>query len=48
MIVTPDQWLAFLAAAILITLSPGPDNLMVLSLGIARGRRQGMVFGKTA
>ncbi|WP_293766143.1 LysE family translocator [uncultured Aquitalea sp.] len=45
MIVTPDQWLAFLAAAILITLSPGPDNLMVLSLGIARGRRQGMVFG---
>lgn len=42
---SPDQILAFLAAAMLITLSPGPDNLMVLSLGIARGRRHGMVFG---
>ena len=42
---TPDQIVAFLAAAMLITLSPGPDNLMVLSLGIARGRRHGMVFG---
>lgn len=28
-----------------ITVSPGPDNLMVLSVGMARGRRQGMVFG---
>lgn len=35
----------FLAAAALITLSPGPDNLMVLSLGLARGRRQGVSFG---
>lgn len=42
---SPDQIFAFLAAAMLITLSPGPDNLMVLSLGIARGRRHGMVFG---
>lgn len=40
-----EQALGFLAAAVAITLSPGPDNLMVLSLGIARGRRQGMVFG---
>lgn len=39
------QLLGFLAAAILITLSPGPDNLMVLSTGIARGRRHGMAFG---
>ncbi|MDC7702937.1 LysE family translocator [Vogesella indigofera] len=45
MMLTPDQIVAFLAAAMLITLSPGPDNLMVLSLGIARGRRHGMVFG---
>lgn len=42
---TPDQLFGFLAAAILITLSPGPDNLMVLSTGIARGRRHGMAFG---
>lgn len=40
-----EQALGFLAAAVLITLSPGPDNLMVLSLGVARGRRAGMVFG---
>ncbi|RMD00718.1 LysE family translocator [Aquitalea palustris] len=45
MIVTPEQLAAFTAAAMLITLSPGPDNLMVLSLGIAKGRRQGMAFG---
>ena len=42
---TLDQLLAFLLAASLITISPGPDNLMVLSLGISRGRKQGMVFG---
>lgn len=40
-----EQALGFMAAAVLITLSPGPDNLMVLSLGVARGRRAGMVFG---
>jgi threonine/homoserine/homoserine lactone efflux protein len=40
-----DQIAGFLAAAVLITLSPGPDNLMVLSLGISRGRSQGMAFG---
>ena len=39
------QALGFLAAAMLVTLSPGPDNLMVLGLGMSRGRRQGMVFG---
>jgi len=42
---TPDQALAFLAAAVLITLSPGPDNLMVLGLGMSRGRKAGMSFG---
>lgn len=41
----PAQFAAFLAAAVLVTLSPGPDNLMVLSLGAARGRLQGMAFG---
>lgn len=39
------QAAAFLLAAGLITLAPGPDNLMVLGLGLSRGRRPGMVFG---
>jgi len=36
---------SFLAAAIAVTLAPGPDNLMILSLGLARGRRAGLAFG---
>lgn len=39
------QLAAFLAAAILVTLAPGPDNLLVLSLGMARGRKSGVAFG---
>jgi len=42
---TPEQLFGFLAAAVLITLSPGPDNLMVLSTGIAKGRLRGIAFG---
>lgn len=42
---TPDQLFGFLAAAVLITLSPGPDNLLVLSTGIAKGRLRGIAFG---
>ncbi|WP_374359660.1 LysE family translocator [Pseudoduganella danionis] len=45
MLITPEQLIGFLGAAMLITVSPGPDNLMVLSVGMSRGRRQGMVFG---
>lgn len=37
--------LAFLAASALITVAPGPDNLMVLSVGISRGRAAGVGFG---
>ncbi len=37
--------LAFLAASVFITLAPGPDNLMVLSVGVSRGRAAGMGFG---
>ncbi len=37
--------LAFLAASALITIAPGPDNLMVLSVGISRGRMAGIGFG---
>jgi len=39
------QVLAFLAAAVVLTATPGPDNLMVLSMGMARGRRAGIAFG---
>jgi threonine/homoserine/homoserine lactone efflux protein len=39
------QVLGFLLAAVLVTLAPGPDNLAVLGLGIARGRRAGIGFG---
>lgn len=45
MLLSAEQFFAFLAAAMLITASPGPDNLMVLSTGIARGRSRGVVFG---
>lgn len=42
---SPDQFLGFLLAAVLITASPGPDNLMVLGVGISKGRRYGVAFG---
>lgn len=42
---TFDQFSAFLLAALLITAAPGPDNLMVLGVGMARGQRAGLVFG---
>jgi threonine/homoserine/homoserine lactone efflux protein len=42
---TPEQFFGFLTAAILITLSPGPDNLMVLGVGVAKGRARGIAFG---
>ena len=44
-LLTASQFATFLPAAILVTLAPGPDNLMVLSLGMARGRRAGVAFG---
>lgn len=45
MLISPEQFFAFLAAAMLVTASPGPDNLMVLSVGMSRGPRQGVAFG---
>lgn len=44
-LLSPQQLGAFLGAAVLITVAPGPDNLMVLGTGISRGRREGMAFG---
>lgn len=40
-----EQFFGFLLAAILITATPGPDNLMVLGMGISKGRKQGIAFG---
>jgi threonine/homoserine/homoserine lactone efflux protein len=45
LMVTLAQVLAFLLAAVLITVAPGPDNLMVLGMGMSKGRRQGIAFG---
>ena len=42
---TTTQILAFLLAAVLLTATPGPDNLMVLSMGMSKGRRTGIAFG---
>lgn len=42
---TPDQFLGFLLAAVLVTISPGPDNLMVLGTGMSKGRASGIAFG---
>jgi threonine/homoserine/homoserine lactone efflux protein len=45
MLLSPEQFFGFLSASLLITLSPGPDNLLVLSIGASKGRQQGMAFG---
>lgn len=42
---SPEQFFAFLLAASVITVAPGPDNMMILSLGMARGRRPAIAFG---
>jgi len=42
---TVEQLAGFLAAAVIITASPGPDNLMVLSMGMSQGRKRGIAFG---
>ena len=44
-LLTLPQATAFLGAAVLVALAPGPDNLMVLSLGMSRGRKAGVAFG---
>lgn len=38
----PEIWL-FLIAAMTLTLAPGPDNIYVLTRGIAQGRKAGLV-----
>lgn len=43
--ITFVQLLSFALAAVLITATPGPDNLMVLGMGMSKGQRQGIAFG---
>lgn len=40
-----EQFFGFLLAASIITVAPGPDNMMVLSIGMAKGRLPGIAFG---
>lgn len=42
--ISAAQAAAFLPAAFLLSLAPGPDNLTVLSLGLARGRGASLGF----
>jgi threonine/homoserine/homoserine lactone efflux protein len=42
--ITTAQAAAFLPAAFLLSLAPGPDNLTVLSLGLSRGRSASLGF----
>lgn len=39
---SPETLLAFLGLSILVTIAPGPDNLMVLGQSLARGPRAGL------
>ena len=42
---TPDQLLLFIAAGLLLNLTPGPDVLYVVSHALRQGARAGMVAG---
>lgn len=42
---TDTQIIGFLVTTMVLTATPGPDNLMVLSIGISGGRRAGIAFG---
>ena len=43
MLLTPLELAAFAGAATLLALTPGPDLLFVLSEGMLRGRRAGLI-----
>jgi threonine/homoserine/homoserine lactone efflux protein len=42
---TLSQVFSFLITAVILTVTPGPDNLMLLGISLSKGRRQGIVFG---
>jgi threonine/homoserine/homoserine lactone efflux protein len=39
-----DLYLSFLAAALIVIASPGPDSLNSLAIGMSRGRREGVAY----
>jgi threonine/homoserine/homoserine lactone efflux protein len=39
-----DLTIAFITASVIVIITPGPDNLMVLGQGISRGRKAGVSF----
>lgn len=43
MVIDPSSWMAFMAAATLLVLFPGPNVLYIVSQGIGQGRRAGVV-----
>lgn len=45
MLLAADQIGYFLGASVLLTLSPGPDSLATLSIGLSRGWRPAVGFG---
>ncbi len=45
MLLSSDQIFLFLGSAFLLTLSPGPDNLATLSIGLSRGWKSAVGFG---
>lgn len=45
MLISAEQILLFLGTALLLTLSPGPDNIATLSIGLSRGWRSAVGFG---
>lgn len=42
---TASTLLCFLGASVALTLAPGPDNIFIMTQGIARGRRPAIVTG---
>jgi RhtB (resistance to homoserine/threonine) family protein len=39
-----DLYLSFLVAALIVIASPGPDSLNSLTIGLSRGRREGVAY----
>ncbi len=39
-----ESYFAFILASLVLIATPGPDNVAILSLGLAHGRRAGMAF----
>jgi threonine/homoserine/homoserine lactone efflux protein len=44
-VLTFYQIISFLSVSVLLTLTPGPDNLSVLAISLSKGSRHGFLFG---